>query len=414
MRQSKLFGKTIKEAAKDEISLNARLLNRGGFVEKLMSGVYSYLPLGLRVLDKIKNIVREEMNATGAMEVLMPTLQPKELWDETGRWEGMKDVMFQFKGRGDSDIGLGCTHEEVITDLVRKRIFSYKELPVSLYQIQDKFRNEPRAKSGLLRGREFWMKDMYSFHTTESDFEKYYDEVKLSYLQLFKRCGLDAKIVEASGGIFTEKFSHEFQVFCETGEDTIHYCRECDFAQNIEICEENVGDKCPKCGGEVFESKGIEVGNIFPLETKYSGAMNACFTDKNGERKPMIMGCYGLGPSRIMGTIVEVSHDDKGIIWPKEVAPFAVHLVALGNDEKVFSSADQLYDKLVSAGMEVLYDDREESAGIKLGDSDLLGIPMRIVISNRTLEKNSAEIKMRAEENAELVELDKLLETIKE
>ncbi len=413
MKQSKLFGKTQKETPKDEVSVNADLLYRGGYVEKLMAGVYNYLPLGLRVLDKVKEIVKEEMNATGAMEVLMPSLQSKELWDETGRWETLKEVMFQFKGRGDADIGLACTHEEVITDLVRKRIFSYKELPISLYQIQDKFRNEPRAKSGLLRGREFWMKDMYSFHTSDADFQKYYDEVKVAYLKLFKRCGLDAKIVEADGGVFTTKRSHEFQVFCETGEDTIRYCDKCDFAQNIEICEVNAGDKCPKCGSSILESRGIEVGNIFPLETKYSDAMGADFTDESGKKQAMIMGCYGIGVSRIMGSVVEVHHDDKGIIWPEEIAPFRVHLIALGKDEKVMSATVKLYAELLKSGVEVLFDDREISAGMKLNDSDLIGLPFRVIVSDKTFAKGQAEFKRRSKSESMLIGLDEVIEKVK-
>lgn len=414
MLQSKLFGKTIKDTPKDEMSVNADLLYRGGFVEKLMSGVYNYLPLGLRVLDKVKAIVKEEMNATGAMEVLMPSLQPKELWDETGRWDTLHEVMFQFKGRGDADIGLACTHEEVITDLVRKRIFSYKDLPVSLYQIQDKFRNEPRAKSGLLRGREFWMKDMYSFHTSDADFQKYYDECKIAYLKLFKRCGMDAKIVEADGGVFTTKHSHEFQVFCETGEDTIRYCEKGDFAQNIEIAEVQVGDQCPNCGGQILEAKGIEVGNIFPLETKYSKAMKAEFTDESGKRNDMIMGCYGIGVSRIIGSTVEVNHDDKGIIWPKEIAPFSVHLVSLNKEnDDIKKASDDLYAKLLAEKIEVLYDDRDESAGRKLNDADLIGLPVRVVVSAKTLKENSVEIKSRNKDDAALVGLDSALAEIK-
>lgn len=413
MKQSKLFGKTQKETPKDEVSVNADFLYRGGFVEKLMAGVYSYLPLGLRVLDKTKAIIKEEMNSTDAMEVLMPSLQPKELWDETGRWDTLKEVMFQFKGRGDADIGLACTHEEVITDLVRKRTFSYKELPVSLYQIQDKFRNEPRAKSGLLRGREFWMKDMYSFHVSDEDFQRYYDEVKVAYLKLFKRCGLDAKIVEADGGVFTTKRSHEFQVFCETGEDTIRYCEGCDFAQNIEICEITAGGKCPKCGGVIGESKGIEVGNIFPLETKYSKSMGAEFTDEAGEKKTMIMGCYGIGVSRILGTVVELHHDDKGIIWPEEIAPFRVHLIALGKDGQVMVEAEKVYKELLANGVEVLFDDRELSAGMKLNDADLIGLPYRVILSERTLANGEAEIKLRKDSESKLVKLDKILSEVK-
>jgi len=418
MKQTKYFLKTLKEKPKDEPSVNAEFLIRGGFIDKLMSGVYSYLPIGFRVLNNIKRIVREEMNKLGTHELLMPALQPKELWQETGRWDEGKEIMFQFKGRSGKDVGLGWTHEEVITDIVRKRIKSYKDLPIALYQIQDKFRNEPRAKSGLLRGIEFSMKDLYSFHKDNDDFEEFYEKVKTAYLVIFKRCGLDSIITEASGGDFTEKFSHEFQVACPTGEDTIIHCTDCDFAKNKEIVDEKeLKDLCPKCGSKLKVENAIEVGNIFPLETKYSHQMKAAYTDENGKQNPVIMGCYGLGPSRVMGSIVEVHHDEKGMIWPWEVAPFKIHLVGIGLDDAVVKKqATAVYNALNKKYADkVLFDDREDkTAGEKLADSDLIGLPVRIVVSPKTLEKQSFEIKKRKDAEAKLIKIKRLEEAIED
>ncbi|NQT49312.1 hypothetical protein HQ571_01310 [Candidatus Kuenenbacteria bacterium] len=412
MRQSKLFTKTIKDAPKDEVSVNAQLLIKAGFVDKLMAGVYSYLPLGLLTLRKINDVVREEMNAIDGQEILMPALSPKELWDKTGRWEDPgTEVMFQFKGRSDKELGLGWTHEEVVTPLVQKFVKSYKDLPVAVYQIQDKFRNEPRAKSGLMRGIEFSMKDLYSFHTTEEDMWDYYEKSKQAYLNVFNRCGLDAKIVEASGGAFS-KYSHEFQVLTEYGEDTVFYCSKCDFAQNSEISKVKAGDKCPKCGESISEGKAIEVGNIFPLKTKYSSAFKFKYTAENGKEQDVIMGCYGIGPSRVMGSVVEIHHDDKGMIWPEEIAPFKVHLLFLGKDDKIKAAAEKLYLGLNEAGIEVLFDDRDVSAGVKLNDSDLIGLPYRIVVSEKTLAEDSVELKKRADEKVDLVELKKVVKML--
>jgi prolyl-tRNA synthetase len=417
MLQSKLFYKTSKEISEEEKSINAKLLTRAGFVDKLMAGAYTYLPLGLKVLEKIKKIIREEMNAIGGQEILMPALTPKENWVKTGRWDKI-DVLFKVKGTGDKEYALGSTHEEIVTPLVKKIVNSYKDLPVAVYQIQDKFRDEPRAKSGLLRGREFSMKDLYSFHANEADLDKYYEEAKEAYSKIFKRCRLDALVVEASGGTFS-KYSHEFQVLTESGEDIIYYCGKCSYAQNREISEYKAGDKCPKCGGEMMEGKAIEVGNIFKLKTKFSEAFDLNFLDKDGKKKLVIMGCYGIGPSRVMGSIAEVSHDDKGIIWPAEVAPFDIHLVALfGKDEKkngeVGKESGKLYESLQKEGFDVLYDDREEvSAGVKFGEADLFGIPFRLVISEKTLDKGSVEVKKRAGSEVELVKLNQVGKTIK-
>ncbi len=417
MLQSQLFYKTSKDISEEEKSTNAQLLIRAGFVDKLMAGVYTYLPLGLKVLNKIKNIIREEMNAIGGQEILMPALTPKENWTKTGRWDSI-DVLFKLKGSGNREYALGSTHEEIVTPLAKKIINSYKDLPLAVYQIQDKFRDEPRAKSGLLRGREFSMKDLYSFHADEADLDSYYEKSKEAYLKIFKRCGLAALIVEASGGTFS-KYSHEFQVLTESGEDIIFYCEKCSYAQNKEIAEYKAGDKCPKCAGKMREGKAIEVGNIFKLKNKFSEAFDLNFLDKDGKKNLVMMGCYGIGPSRVLGTVAEISHDERGIIWPEEIAPFDVHLVALfGKDAKINKKIDAetlcLHDSLQKAGFEVLYDDREEvSAGVKFGESDLFGIPLRLVISEKTLAKDSVEVKKRNSVVAELVKVSQLIKFLK-
>ncbi len=410
MLQSELFTRTLKEIPKDEKSINAQLLLRGGFIYKEMAGAYTYLPLGLRVLRKIENIIREEMEMIGGREILMTIFQPKKLWEETGRWsKEMGKVMYKCKEDG-KEIGLGPTHEEMLTDIIRHYLKSYTELPLYLYQIQTKFRKEPRARSGLLRGREFNMKDLYSFHSSQGDFKKYYQKVTQAYLRIFKRCGLEAIVTEASGKGFTREYTHEFQVLTEGGEDTIVCCSRGDFSQNKEITKFKEGQKCPKCKSILKEGKSIEVGNIFPLGTKYSKAMNAFFVDKDSKRKLIIMGCYGIGLSRIMGTIVEVHHDQNGIIWPKTVAPFQIHLIQIENSKKVKKASQKLYQDLQKQGVGVLYDDREEkSAGEKFADSDLIGIPYRIVISERTLKKNCLEIKKRGEKKTRLVKIKQIL-----
>ncbi len=409
MRYSSLFGKTSKTAPHDADSVNARLLVQGGFVDQLMAGVYTFLPLGLRALDKVKTVIREEMDAVGGQEILMPALQPKEPWETSGRWSDPgPEVMFQFRGRGDKDFGLGWTHEEIVTPLAKQFIRSYKDLPFAVYQIQDKFRNEPRARSGLLRGREFSMKDLYSFHRDEQDLERYYEKVKAAYFRVFERCGLHALVVEASGGAFS-KYSHEFQVLTDSGEDIVFWCGKCEYAQNREISEYKAGDACPKCGGVMEEGKAIEVGNIFQLKTRFTGAFDVSFTDADGTKKPVQMGCYGIGPSRVLGTIVEVHHDEKGIVWPKAVAPFPVHLVLLqARDEaaagRVRGAADELDRALAAGGLEALYDEREDArAGEKFADADLIGLPVRLVVSEKTVGQDSVEWKERAGGEARLV-----------
>jgi len=420
MKYSKLFGKTNKNTPADADSANAKLLTQAGFISQLMAGAYTYLPLGFRVFEKVKKIAREEMNAIGGQEILMPALQPREPWEATGRWSDPgQEVMFQFKGRGDKDMCLGFTHEEIVTPLVQQFVHSYKDLPVMVYQIQDKFRNEPRAKSGLLRGREFSMKDLYSFHLTEEDRVAYYEKTKVAYANVFKRCGLNAILTEASGGSFSA-FSHEFQVSSESGEDTIYHCVKCEYAWNKEISKVKGGDICPNgCGTKIQELSAIEVGNIFPLGTRFTDANDFSVTGEDGKLVRVIMGSYGIGPSRLVGTIAEVLHDDKGIIWPKSVAPFQVHLISLGSKdtvvvEQINNAASLLHDELEAAGIEVLWDERVDvSAGAKFADADLIGIPLRLVVSEKTLKENSVEWKERNSDEVKLISINEIIEDVK-
>ena len=329
MKLSQLFTKTEKEAPKDEASVNAQLLERGGFVYKNNSGIYSYLPLGWRVIGKISKIIREEMSAIGGVEMFMPALVDKRYMDSTGRWD--VEVAFEAKGKKEDEarFTLGGTHEEVITEIASKYISSYKDLPFAAYQIQTKFRNEPRAKSGLLRGREFLMKDLYSFHSSEEDFSMYYEKVRTAYHKIFERCGLKSFYTLAAGGDFTASHTHEFQVLAPVGEDTIFVCSKCEYAENKEISSLANGALCLKCGGKVKEEKSVEVGNIFPLGTKYTEALNLQFTDQQGNKKFVVMGSYGIGLGRLMGTIAEIHHDKDGLIWPESVAPYKFILITL-------------------------------------------------------------------------------------
>lgn len=411
MLQSKLFCKTKKSAPKDEISINAQLLVRAGFIDKLMSGVYSYLPFGLKVLKKIENIIRKEMNKIGGQEVFLPALHPKENFQRTDRWKYPE--MFKLKNRRGKDFALGWTHEEVITPLVQKFVSSYKDLPVYVYQFQNKFRDELRAKSGLLRGVEFPMKDLYSFHINEEELDKYYEKVKEAYFRILKQCNLEKEtfLTVASGGTFS-KYSHEFQMITPHGEDEIHLCLKCKLAINKEIIKEEKY-RCSKCGNKNLEvKKAIEVGNIFKLKDKFSKAFDFKFKDKDGREKVVIMGCYGIGLSRLMGAIVEVHHDEKGIIWPEEVAPFRVHLIQIENTAKVKKAAQKIYDNLQKKGIEVLYDDRDKSAGEKFAEADLIGIPLRVVVSERTLKQNCLEIKNRNEKETKLIKIKDSLKKI--
>jgi prolyl-tRNA synthetase len=405
MKQSHLFTKTQKNAPKDETTVNAQLLTRAGFVDKLMAGNYTYLPMGMSVLNKIRNVVREEMNAIGGQEIIMPTLHPAENWKTTKGWDNI-DVLFKIKSRTQKDYALGQSEEEVVTPLAKKFIKSYKDLPFGTYQIHWKYRDELRAKSGLLRGREFEMKDLYSFHADQEDFDHYYQVVKEAYLKIYKRLGLDAKVTEASGGSFTEKISYEFMVLTDAGEDNILYCDECEFCANVSIAKNTEGDQCPKCQkGKLKKARASEAGNVFDLGQKYSKDFNLTFTDKDGQNKFPIMGCYGIGTTRLVGVIVEKYHDEKGIVWPQSVAPFQVHILSLGKNEE----AQKIYDDLVKNNVEVLYDDRDVSAGEKFADSDLIGIPWRVVVSEKSLKSGGVEIKKRNEEKGEVVEINKII-----
>lgn len=412
MKQSQLFTKVLREAPKDEPSVNSQFLIRAGFIDKLMAGVYSYLPLGLLVLEKIENIINEEMQKIGGQKVLLPALHPKENWAKTGRWSQAE--MFKLKNRQDKDYSLGWTHEEIITPLVKKFVHSHKDLPVYVYQIQDKFRDELRVKSGLLRGVEFMMKDLYSFHADEKDLDNFYETVKEAYFKIFKRCGLgqDTFLTLASGGTFSQ-YSHEFQTVTPYGEDEIHLCPKCSVAVNKEIIENH--PFCPQCKSKNLEvKKAIEVGNIFKLKEKYTQAFDFKFKDKKGQDQIVLMGCYGIGLGRLMGAVVEIHHDAKGIIWPETVAPFRVHLIQIGDSPKVKKTTEKLYQDLQKAGgIEVLYDDREDqSVGEKFAEADLIGIPLRLVVSERTLEQNCVEFKKRSADKVKLVKISKILKNV--
>ena len=397
MYQSKLFSKTRKEAPKDEVSKNAQLLIKAGFINKEMAGVYSYLPLGLKVLNNVNNIIRDEMNKLGGQEVLLSALQDKTAWEKSGRWDGKTmDVWFKTQLNNDTELGLAFTHEEPLTVLMQNHIRSYKDLPAYPYQIQTKFRNETRAKSGIMRCREFLMKDMYSFSRDITEHEAFYNKAKIAYKNIFNRLGIGEKtyITFASGGSFS-KYSHEFQTISDAGEDLIYICDKCKVAVNKEIIAEQ--NKCPECGNaDLKEEKAIETGNIFSLGTKFSDALDLTYLDEKGEPQKVIMGSYGIGPGRAMGTVVETLSDDKGLVWPVELAPFKVHLIQIGDKDDVRKAAENLYEELQKANIEVLFDDRDLRPGEKFADSDLLGIPLRVIVSEKTLMSSEYEVKERA------------------
>lgn len=413
MLYSKLFGRTKKTVSEKFESKNHELLTKAGFIDQVASGIYNFLPLGKIVLSKIENIVREEMNNIGAQEVLMPLLIPSNNWKQTDRWD--VDILFKTKSRFDQEYGLGFSHEEIVVPLAKKFINSYKDLPLYLYHITPKLRDEARPKSGILRGREFGMKDLYSFHPDREDLEKFYKVAINAYLTIFKRCGFDdVKITEASGGTFTKKHSHEFNILTSAGEVNLFYCDQCDFAQNAEVANVKRGDKCPSCKkGEIKEGKAVEVGNIFDLETKFSDSFELTYVDKNGKKNKVVMGCYGIGTTRTMGAIVEIHNDDNGIIWPDSVAPFKVHLVGLNLDGEVMrKKAQKVYEELNKSGVEVLYDDRVDiGAGEKLSDADLIGIPIRLIVSKKTEDK--VEYKERVSDKIELLSQVEVLNRVK-
>lgn len=410
MKVSQLFTKTKKEAPADEVSKNAQLLIRAGYIHKEMAGVYTFLPLGLRVLENINQIIREEMNAIGAQELKLTTLQDPEIWKATDRWDDAKvDVWFKTKLKNNSELGLGPTHEEPLVRAVKQYVSSYKDLPFMAYQIQTKFRNETRAKSGVMRGREFLMKDLYSFARSQKEHDELYTKVQKAYDKVYARLGVGDQtfVTFASGGMFSQ-FSHEYQTVCEAGEDTIYLDRKKKIAINEEVNTDEVLKDLGLNREDLEEVKAAEVGNIFTLKDKFSKPLELTFVDEDDEVKNVLMGCYGIGPSRLVGVITELLGDEKGLVWPDNIAPYKVYLIALGQDEEVAKAADELYKDLRASGVTVLYDDRDVRAGEKFADADLLGMPYRVVISSKTIEQGKIELKKRTESDATFITTDEL------
>lgn len=416
MKQSQLFTKTKKENPSDEVSLNAELLIKGGFVNKEMAGVYSYLPLGLRVLNNIQKIIREEMNAIGGQEVTMTALQERATWEPTDQWSDDKvDVWFKTKLKNDTELGLAVTHEAAMTKMLKDFVQSYRDLPFYVYQFQTKFRNETRAKSGIMRTREFIMKDLYSFSKDEAQHNEFYEKAKEAYKNVFKRVGIGhlTYLTFASGGMFS-KFSHEFQTISGAGEDTIYVDENKGIAINKEVYNDEVIESLGLSKETLVENRAVEVGNIFTLGTRFSDALNLKYQTETGESKSVFMGSYGIGPGRLMGTVVEVLSDSKGIIWPESIAPFKVHLLALGENENIRNEASELYRNLIEKDIEVLFDDRiDVNAGEKFADADLIGIPYRVVVSKRSLSEGGYEIKKRIEDGGKIVSKEQLLSELK-
>ncbi len=416
MRQSELFTKTKKEAPADEVSRNAELLVRAGFIFKEMAGVYSYLPLGLRVLNKIENIIREEMNAAGGVEMRTAIFQNKEIWEKSNRWDdAVVDTWFKTKLKNGGEVGLSFTNEEAFSNILKQYVSSYKDLPVYPYDFKSIFRNEVRSKSGIMRGREFYWKALYSFSRNEEEHNQFYEKMKIAYQNVFKRSGIGhlTYLTFASGGSFS-KYSHEFQTIIPVGEDTIYLDEDKGIAVNKEVYNDETISQLGLNKDKIVEKKAVEVGNVFSLGTRFAEPFDLRYKDEKGEEKLVIMGSYGIGLGRLMGTIVEALSDDKGIIWPETVAPFQAHLLALGEDEEVRKKAEEVYKTLLKKGVEVLFDDRKDmSAGEKFADADLIGIPWRAVVSARSLKENGVEIKKRTEEKGKIVSLEELLETVR-
>ena len=407
MRLSKTFIKTLREAPKDETAKNGALLSQAGYIHKEMAGVYDYLPLGLRVIENIKRVIREELNALGCEEVMLTALQNPEPWEKTGRFFDQEvDIWFKTELTNGGVLGLAPTHEEPVVEMLKSYISSYKDLPLYVYQFQTKFRNELRAKSGIMRGREFLMKDLYSFHTSEADLDAFYAEVEKAYDRIFARLGLGDYTYEtfASGGIFA-KYSHEFQTVLPVGEDTIYYNSDKSVVLNKEVYNDEVLEDLGATGEKFTETAAAEVGNIFKLKFKYSEPLGLKFTDEANELKTVYMGCYGIGVSRVMGVIAEKFADEKGLVWPDEVAPFQYYLIGIG--EAGTKEAERFY-----TGREdkVLYDDRDKRPGEKFADSELMGIPLRVVISDKTLAESAAEVTDRRTGESWKVSLDELFE----
>ncbi len=414
MLQSKLFAKIKKDIPADAKNISHQLLLRGDFIEALASGIYSFLPLGWKVHKKITQIIREEMDKIDAQEVHLPVLQPKSLWEKTGRWNTFEPPLFKLKNQHGKLFTLGPTHEEVIADLASRRISSYKDLPLALYQIQIKFRNEIRPSGGLARTLEFYMKDLYSFHISKEDLANYYEEVKKAYFKIFARCNLQALAVEASTGSIGGTLSHEFMILSETGEDKVALCQHCNLAANIEIIGKS--KHCPSCGNKLEIKNAIEQGHTFNLGKKYSSVFNVNFLDQFGEKQTVFMGCYGIGVGRLIATIIEVNHDQKGIIWPKEVSPFDAHFLVINQeDSEIFDKAKKIYQILIKNGFDILFDDRfAMSAGEKFAEADLIGIPIRILVSKKTFSQEAVEIKKRDSTQTKMVKIKEIVKYLKE
>lgn len=411
MYWSKVFIPTLKETPKEAESLSHQLLLRGGFARMLMAGAYTYLPLGLRVLEKIQGIIRQEMNACGASELLLPALHPLELWQKTGRDKDIGEVMFKFIDRRGRNVVLGPTHEEVITDLLKNNLSSYRALPLVLYQIQTKFRDEIRPRFGLVRACEFIMKDAYSFDADQAGLDKNYQLIYEAYQRIFSRCGLKTLITEADSGMMGGKVSHEFMAPSPLGEDVVLICPKCNLALPAKVDAVS----CPVCKIEMTKINTIEVGHIFKLGTKYSQALEANFSDHAGQLKPLVMGCYGIGVSRLIATIIEQNHDADGVIWPKTIAPFDVIILPLDvTNLEVMQAATNLYQQLKTAGYDVLLDDRDERAGVKFKDADLIGIPLSVVVGKKGLQDKNVELRLRQDKSTQFVSVDNLVQHIKQ
>ena len=411
MRRTKLVSKTRKDAPADEQAKNAQLLIKAGFIHKEMAGIYAYLPLGLMVLENIKQIVREEMYSIGGREIIMTSLQSKELWETTDRWDDEKvDVWFKSQLKNGTEVGFGWSHEEPITNMMKNHINSYRDLPAYVYQFQTKMRNETRAKSGIMRCREFVMKDLYSYSVSEEEHKKFYDATTDAYMRVFERVGLGdiTYFTYADGGAFTE-FSHEFQTISDAGEDIVFVDEEKNIAINEEVMRDEVLADLGVDRTKLVEKKAAEVGNIFSFGGTKSEQLGLYFTDKDGQQKPVILGSYGIGITRLMGVIVETFSDDKGMVWPENIAPSRVYLASLGDKDDVVTQAEEVYKALQDAGISVIFDDREASPGEKLADADLIGLPHRVVVGNKTVSENKVEYKSRAADESSLISLDELL-----
>lgn len=414
MRFTNIFIPTLREVPAEAEAISHILMLRAGFVRQLASGLYIYLPLAMRVIEKINRIIREEMDAIGAQEISMPALHPADIWQQTGRWDEIGDEMFRLKDRGNRDMCLGMTHEEIITWLASIEIRSYRDLPQIWYQIQTKFRDEARPKSGILRTREFIMKDSYSFDKDEDGLEESYQKHADAYQRIFKRCGLKFYKVDSDPGMMGGATAHEFMAPSPAGEDTIVLCSKCGYAANVELALSKSGDSCSKCGAELTDEHVIEIGNIFKLGIKYSEPLKAMFLDENGKEIPVIMGSYGIGPARIAAAAVEQNHDKDGMIWPASIAPFDVEVVPLAIDDKeVSGTSEHIYEQLNSSGIRVLIDDRDERPGVKFKDADLIGIPWQIVVGKKGLKDGVVELKSRMTKDIEKLSPSDVVDRLK-